>query len=228
MNRSALSLGFNTAVATVFIGIIYSVLLGVLMRKFTPPEWSSFPIYSKELHPVSIIGAGICQILSLLNAPLSLIMFSCIHHVTPKEKRFYSFTGLVFIIMTVVLSAQFNFTNIHIIRMILFGINTEGLEQFTVWNYNSAYTASSMLAWTLFAGTAFLSSVFTGKKKIRYVLIAFGVVSYFGIPGFFLGNFIILTIYAIGITVLGILLSILIAFHFRTLMQDLDNKVQNS
>jgi hypothetical protein len=168
---SANRLGAWSAFAVFLIGLVY---LGALAIGFTVYGLSA-PIVDPVL--------AIMEILTLVSAPLLLVMMAAVHRYAPTTRKTYSLIALAFMILFVGMTSAVHFVELTALRQ----LGTGGI----VWP-SPAY-ALELLAWDLFLGLSllFAARVFDGgglESHIRRGLSISGALCLAGVLGPAVGN----------------------------------------
>lgn len=162
MNR----LGMWSAIGLFIIGVVYAitVAIGIYESGFAKPI----------VDPI----LAIMEILTLVAAPLLVILMSTLHTTASLDFKAYSLIALAFMILVAGLTSSVHFIGLTALRQ----TGMEGI----VWP--SILYAIELLAWDVFLGLSllFAAPVFQGKglkRKIRFTLIITGILCITGTLG---------------------------------------------
>jgi hypothetical protein len=200
MNR----LGTWSAFGLFIVGVFYAitVAVGMYTAGFTNPI----------VNPI----LAIMEALTLVAAPLLVILMSSIHFTTQPDFKVYSLIALAFMILVAGLTSAVHFIGLTALRQ----TGTEGI----VWP--SMLYAVELLAWDIFLGLSllFAAPVFQGeglKRKIRSTLIITGVLCITGILGPVTGNMRLQFISVLGYGVFLPVVWLMIARDFQCSYRDI-------
>lgn len=168
---SANRLGSWSAFALFLIGSLYLVALAI-----------GFAIHGLAAPIVDPVLA-IMEILTLVSAPLLLIMMAAVHDYAPTTHKTYSLIALAFMILVVGMTSAVHFVELTALRQ----LGTGGI----VWP-SPAY-ALELLAWDIFLGLSllFAARVFEGgglQGRVRRGLSISGALCIAGVLGPAVGN----------------------------------------
>ena len=195
MNR----LGMWSAIGLFMIGVFYAitVAIGIYESGFAKPI----------VDPI----LAIMEILTLVAAPLLVILMSTIHSTASLDLKAYSSIALAFMILVAGLTSSVHFIGLTALRQ----TGMEGI----VWP--SILYAVELLAWDVFLGLSllFAAPVFQGKglkRKIRITLIITGVLCIAGTLGPVTGDMRLQFISVLGYGVVMPVVWLMIAkdFHY--------------
>lgn len=190
--------GYWAATALGVLGIVYLVVVGVGIAQ----AGSSEPIVDPVL--------AIMEVLTLLSAPLVVILLAAIHEYAPSEQRTLTLAALAFgVAMATVTST------VHFI-----GLTSARQMGAFVLDWPSHLYAAELLAWDVFLGLALVlaASAFSGDALSRWtrrILAATGTLCLLGTAGPLIGD---LSVQRIGVFGYGVglpLSSFLVARVFR-------------
>ena len=136
----AYPLGFWSALITTIGGVIYFlVVLGaILAGQFTFPPSG----------PIQLFGG----VSSLLFCPLLVVVFACLHSVTPLEKKAFSQISLAFTLMFAMAVSINRFTQLGAVRQSVAAGAASGIEWFLPYGEHSVMFGLEMLGWGWFLG----------------------------------------------------------------------------
>ena len=162
-------------------------------------RWSAFALFLIGLAYIAALAIGfarygltkpivdpllaVMEVLTLLSAPLMVIMMAAVHGYAPPERKTYSLIALAFMILVAGMTTAVHFVQLTALRQLgLSGI---------VWP--SAAYAIELLAWNLFLGLSllFAAPVFEGaglERGIRRGLLIGGALCMAGVFGPAVGN----------------------------------------
>jgi hypothetical protein len=193
MNR----LGMWSAIGLFMIGVFYAitVAIGIYDSGFTSPIEG--PILA------------VMEMLTLVAAPLLVILMSTIHSTANRSLKVYSLIALAFMILVAGLTSSVHFIGLTALRQ----TGMEGI----IWP--SILYAVELLAWDVFLGLSllFTAAVFQGKglkRKIRMTLIITGVLCIAGTLGPLTGDMRIQFISVLGYGVVLPVVWLMIAKDF--------------
>jgi hypothetical protein len=162
-------IGFWGGIVFVALGIIYIGLIGVMII-----SGSGYP----PVEPYQTMF----NILILLIAAWMVFYWTVLHQAVQEEKRVFSLTSLVMIVIFATLTSINRYVALTVVRQSLLSGKTSGLEWFMPYGWPSVMLALEILAWGFFLGLACLclAPVFTvGKleKAICWTLVFTGMLS---------------------------------------------------
>lgn len=194
MNR----IGMWSALSLFIIGVVYAitVVIGIYTTGFTNPI----------VDPI----LAIMETLTLVSAPLLVIIMGAIHSSATSAYKIYSLIALAFMIIVAGLTSAVHFIGLTALRQ----TEMEGIE------WPSTLYAVELLAWDLLLGLSllFAAPIFQGcgfKRKIRINLIITGVLCITGILGPVTGDMRLQFISVLGYGVLLPFVWLLIAKDFQ-------------
>jgi len=180
------------------VGILYfiAVAIGIYSVGFTNPI----------IDPI----LGIMEVLTLVTAPLLVILMSAIHRTAPQSRKTQSLIALAFAILVAGLTSAVHFIGLTVLRQ----TGMEGIEWPSI-NY-----AVELLAWDVFLGLSllFAAPVFQGERlerKIRTGLIVVGALCLIGVLGPITGDMRLQLISVLGYGVFLPIVWLMIASHFQ-------------
>jgi hypothetical protein len=164
-------LGSWSAVAVFIIGIAYLVTLAI-----------GFAVHGLAAPIVDPILA-VMEVLTLMSAPLMVVMMAAVHDYAPVNRKIYAVIALAFTILFAGTTSVVHFVEL-----------TAGLQlgsRGIVWP--SPVYAAELLAWDLFLGLAllFAAPVFAGsgpERSVRSGLLFSGALCVAGVTGPVVGN----------------------------------------
>ena len=173
-------IGFWIGIVLVILGLAYLGLIVMMMfsgLSFPPAE----PFQS------------IFNILILVTAVWMVFFWSVLHQVVSADKKLFSQTSLLFIIIFATLTSINRYVGLTVVRQSLSSGDTNGLNWFMPYAWPSVMLALEILAWGFFFGLACLclAPVFTlGKLEhlIFWVLIVTGILSLLSVLGQVIGT----------------------------------------
>jgi hypothetical protein len=203
----AYRLGFWSALITCIGGGIYFlVILGAIVT-----GQSAFP----PSGPVQLFGG----ISSLLFCPLLVILFACLHTITPIEKKALSQISLAFVLMFAMAVSINRFTQLGVVRQSIAAGATNGIEWFEPYGEHSVMFGLEMLGWGWFLGLAmlFAAPLFSGgrlQSGLCWLSVLYAVLALVSAIAYLLAS----PLAAIGFVAWGFvlfLISTLLAIYFR-------------
>lgn len=160
----------------------------------------------------------VMELLILLIAPCMMISMAALHQVTVREKKIWSLTALIFMILMTGITS-----GVHSIILIV----SPQLDHSQLWvqsvfrfEWPSVVYALDILAWDWFFALSmlFVVPVFRGngyEKIIRYLFLISGVLSYAGLLGVYTGDMNIRNIGIIGYGVIAPTGFLFLGFYFN-------------
>ena len=183
--RPVLNLGFWSALVGSILGLIY---IAVLIANFAtqgltypPPEW------------VQLIAG----IITFLFASEMVILMVAIYYFTPEDKKIYAGISVAFTILFAAVVSINRFWQLTVIRQNLAEGNIQELARFMPYAIDSVAFSLEMLGWGFFMSLAalFIAPIFGQnrlERAIRWLFLAFGMLSLLSVIGYTLENFMIL------------------------------------
>jgi hypothetical protein len=159
-------LGRWSALGVFLIGLAYVAVLAVGFARHGLAE----PIVDPVL--------AIMEVLTLVSAPLLIVMMAAVHGYASPERRTYGVIALAFMTLAAGLTSAVHFVELTAVRQ----LGSSGI----VWP--SASYAVELLAWNLFLGLSllFAAPVFEGgslERRIRRGLVVGGALCVAGVVG---------------------------------------------
>ncbi|MEO8224484.1 MAG: hypothetical protein ABI661_06740 [Gammaproteobacteria bacterium] len=150
-------LGMWSASTQGVLGVVYAATLGIGMNATGFDQ----PIVDPVL--------AIMELLTLVSAPLLVVMMAAVHVAAPADYKACSLTALAFMILVAGLTSAVHFVGLTALRQ----VGAAGLA------WPSPLYALELLAWDIFLGLSllFAAPVFQGsglKRSIRLCLLATG------------------------------------------------------
>jgi hypothetical protein len=194
MNKIGMWSAFGMSVIGVFY--IITAAIGMYTVGFTSPIED--PILA------------IMEMLTLVTAPLLVILMCTIHHTAPLDHKVHSLIALAFAVLVAGLTGAVHFVGLTVLRQ----TGTEGI----VWP--STIYAVELLAWDIFLGLSllFTAQVFQGgglERIIRTGLIIVGTLCLAGTLGPATGDMRLQFISVLGYGVLLPVVWLMIARYFQ-------------
>jgi hypothetical protein len=196
---SASRLGSWSAFAIFLIGVAYFVTLtmAVSVHGLTAPI----------VDPI----LAVMEVLTLISAPLMVIVFSAIHAYASADRKIYGLIALAFVSVFAAMTSAVHFVELTAIRQ----RGSSGM----IWP-STAY-AVELLAWNLFLGLAllFAAPVFAGsgpERGVRRGLLITGVLCVAGIVGPAVGNMRLQLVGVFGYAVVLPVVCLMLARLFRS------------
>jgi hypothetical protein len=208
-----IQVGFWAAAVLAVLEVLYLGLLAVMMLTGT----FSFP----PPLPFQLVAG----VITLLAAPLLVVLAACIHDAAPLEKKILSQIGLAFTSLGALVISINRFVQLSVIRQSLLSGVTDGLARFLPYDGGSVMFALEMMGWgfLLGLGALFFAPVFGGDRLgnwLSRLWIAYGVLALASALGFIL-SVPVLTM--LGFAAWGPILcaiAILFAIQFRRLKEN--------
>ena len=160
-------LGFWSALVTTLGGIIYflAITVALLTGQFTFPPPESLQLFG--------------GISSLLFCPVLVILFACLHTVTPLEKKVFSQISLGFTLLFALAVSINRFTQLGVVRQSLASGVVQGLDWFLPYGDHSVMLGLEMMGWGWFLGLAFLFAVpLFSEPWLRGLSISYAVLGF--------------------------------------------------
>lgn len=181
---------------TVGIFYIFTVAIGMYSVGFTQPI----------VDPI----LGIMEVLTLVTAPLLVILMCAIHRTSSQDQKIHSLIALAFAILVAGLTGTVHFVGLTILRQ----TGMEGIE------WPSIIYAVELLAWDVFLGLSllFAAPVFQGeglRRDIRISLTIVGALCLIGSLGPLTGDMRLQFISVMGYGVLLPAAWLMIAKYFQ-------------
>ena len=206
---TASRLGFWTALAAAVIGAVYALVIGVLfaLGKMVMPPPQAMQLFG--------------GIVTIVMAPLLVVIMASMHYCVPARKRIWSLTALVFTVLFAAMVSINRFVQLSIVRQGVANGQTSDLSRFMPYDTASVMFALEMLGWGFFLGLAMFAAAacFTSGKLsawLRGLCVAYGVLGLTSAVGFILNS----PISAVGFIawgpVLDIIAVLLCVFFRRT------------
>ena len=178
------------------LGTFYAIItsLGLLSLQ-SPHDYIGNPYFT------------IMEVLSMLISLLMTLSLIAVHSYTELSDRIYSFTALILISFTTVITSCVHFTILSVSHT----KDADQLQNFSFWfsfKWPSVVYALDILAWDWFFGLSmlFVAPIFKKgrlERNLRILLIICGLLSIIGLLGVPLHNMQIRNIGIIGYAVLG-------------------------
>ena len=165
--------------------------------------WANFVlfiVYDLIVITGIVIGQGIleepylaiAEVMTILGAPLLILLMVAIHECAPQSAKVFSLTALVWIVLLAGSTVIVHFVNLTLWRQISVQQKIDYVR-FLGWEWPSMMFAIELVAWHLFFGLSmfFAAFAFKGKgweKAVRLALIATGLLCIFGLIGPIAGN----------------------------------------
>ena len=168
-------------------------------------------MYSVGLtRPIADPVLAIMETLTLVTAPLLVILMSAIHDTAPPERKIYSLIALAFAVLVAGLTSAVHFAGLTALRQ----TGMEGIA------WPSVIYAVELLAWDVFLGLSllFAAPVFPGKGLGRYIrtgLVAVACLCLAGVLGPVTGDMRLQFIAVLGYGLLLPIIWLMIVRYFR-------------
>jgi hypothetical protein len=182
--------------------------------------WSLIAALASGSFPPAGVYERTISVVTLLVAPVLVLLWATTHQVTPPERKVFSLASLVFIAVFAALTSINRYNALTVVPQATAMGVSEGLDWFLPYGWPSIMAAMEVLAWGGYYGLACLclAPVF-GKTKlgkaISWTLFASGGLALVSVLGQVLNN---IPLNALGILAWGpglILLSVLWARWFK-------------
>jgi hypothetical protein len=206
-DRLASRIGFWASTLVAGLGAVY---LALLVGYFSTQGFA-FP----PTEGVQLVGG----IVTILSAPLLLVVFAAIRHLAPSEKSILGTLGVAFTTLFVASVSINRFVQLTVIRQSPAGAASADLARFLPYSTGSVMFALEILGWGFFLSlaTLFVAPLFGGDKLqtwIRALLVLFAAFSLMAVVGFVTAT----PLTAGGFVAWGpilLALSVLLAIDFR-------------
>ncbi|HEU4860571.1 MAG TPA: hypothetical protein VFT15_12075, partial [Chitinophagaceae bacterium] len=186
-----------------------------------------FIVYDLIVITGIVIGQGvlkepylaIAEVMTLVSAPLLVLLMVAIHECAPQSAKVFSLTALGWMLLLAGSTVIVHFINLTLWRQISVQQKIDYVR-FLGWEWPSMMYAIELVAWHLFFGLSmfFAAFVFKGKrweKVVRIALIATGLLCIFGLIGPLVGDLIWRLIGVFGYGVGFPIVCVLIARVFK-------------
>jgi hypothetical protein len=203
----AYPLGFWSALITTVGGVVYFLVIvgAITAGQFTFPPSGAIQLFG--------------GISSLLFCPLLVILFACLHTITPVEKKALSQICLAFTVMFALAVSINRFTQLGAVRQSIQAGVVDGIEWFDPYGARSFMFGLEMMGWGWFFGLAMLSAapLFSGgrlQRWLRWLCVCYGVLGMISAVAYLLAS----PLSVIGFAAWGLvlfLISGLLAVYFR-------------
>ena len=197
--------------------------------------WANFVlfiVYDLIVITGIVIGQGvlkepylaIAEVLTLVGAPLLILLMVAIHECAPQSAKVFSLTALAWILLLAGSTVIVHFVNLTLWRQISDQQKIDYVR-FLGWEWPSMMFAIELVAWHLFFGLSMFFAAFAfkgvGKEKIvKQGLIITGILCIVGLIGPVIGN---LKWRMMGIFGYGILFPIICDYIARVFKNALGN-----
>ena len=206
-SASARRLGMSAAAGVVLLGLGYAATLIAGLLSLSSPE-----------QPIGGWYFSILELLTVLLAPLAVVLMVAVHAWAPLEAKAYSLTALVFMGLLTGVTCCVHFVILTVGRQ----ISTADLQRSALllsFKWPSVAYALDIAAWDLFYGLAMLfgAPVFRGgglATPIRVLMIGSGVLALAGLSGAVVGDMQLRMIGVIGYAALLPAIALLLAIVF--------------
>lgn len=165
--RPAFMLGMVSSLLITVVGLAYFIVMLIM-----------FMNGMMTLPPAEKIQ-NFAAIVSIISAPLIIILCSSIHYLTPTRRKVFSLLGIAFSLIFAAFVCMNRFIQLSIVRLSILEGNMEGIYRFLPYEPRSAMFVMEMIGWGVFLGLALLFLAFTVKNKglgksIRYTFLLYG------------------------------------------------------
>jgi hypothetical protein len=191
-------IGMWSALGMFVVGILYVITVAIGM--------CSVGLTKPIVDPI----LGTMEVLTLITAPLLVILMSAIHRTAPEDQKIYSLIALAFAVLVAGLTGAVHFVGLTVLRQ----TGMEGI----VWP--SIIYGVELLAWDIFLGLSllFAAPVFQGiglKRNIRTALIITGALCLIGSVGPITGDMRLQFVSVLGYGILLPVVWLMIARYFQ-------------
>ncbi|MBM3707807.1 MAG: hypothetical protein FJW61_01870 [Actinobacteria bacterium] len=167
------SLGFYGSLIQTIVGVVYFIVISTLFitgNNTMPPSEN-----------IQLFGA----IVTIIMAPLLLIMITAIHYVTSQDKKILSHLAIIFCTIFAALVSINRFVQLIVVRVSVLAGDLEGLKRFYPYETGSAMLALEYTGWGIFLSLALLSLafVFSSDRLQRSIQIFLFLYAILGIAG---------------------------------------------
>ena len=166
-------LGFYSSLILTLVGAVYFIVISILFitgNNTMPPSEN-----------IQLFGA----IVTIIMAPLLIIMITAIHYVTTQDKKILSHLGIIFCTIFATFVCINRFVQLIVVRLSVKAGDLEGLKRFYPYQPGSAMLALEYTGWGIFLSLALLSIafVFSSGGLQRSIKISFFLYAILGITG---------------------------------------------
>lgn len=191
-------LGMWSAIALFLVGVAYALTLAVGL--------ASAGLVKPIVGPV----LAVMEVLTLVSAPLIVIMMAAVHSFAPPEYKTHSSIALAFAILVAGLTSAVHFVGLTALRQ----LGSAGIQ------WPSALYALELLAWDVFLGLSliFAAPVFQGgglRRAVRVTMFGAGGLSLAGTVGPAIGDLRWQRLGVLGYGVVFPVTCLLLAIVFR-------------
>lgn len=201
-------IGCASALVMTVLGVVYMVFIGLLSatgRFVMPPS-----------DGVQVFGG----IITIVSAPVMVVLFSCVAASAPADKRVLGISSMSFVILFAAMISINRYVQFAVVRRAALAGEAGDLTRFLPYDSGSAMFALEILGWGLFLGLAALAAApLFGRGRlglgIRWSLVAYGILGLTSAVGHAIGND---TMTLVGFAAWGFVLYVatgLMALHFR-------------
>ena len=169
--RPAFLLGLLSALLITIVGSAYFIFMLIMLMN------------GKMTLPPAVEIQNFAAVVSIISAPLMIILCSSIHCLAPVRRRVFSLLGIAFSTIFAAFVCMNRLIQLSIVRLSILEGNMEGLSRFLPYEPRSAMFALEMTGWGAFLGFALLFMAFTIKNKGlgKYIRYSFLLYSLLGI-----------------------------------------------
>lgn len=192
--------------------------------------WANFVlfiVYDLVVITGIVVGQGvlkepylaIAEVMTLVSAPLLILLIVAIHECAPQSANVFSLTALGWMLLLAGSTVIVHFINLTLWRQISIQQKIDYVR-FLGWEWPSMMYAIELVAWHLFFGLSMLFAAFAFKgkgweKAGRIALIATGLLCIFGLIGPLVGDLIWRLVGVFGYGVGFPIVCVMIARVFR-------------
>ena len=178
---SARQLGLVSALGTVSLSVIYTVVLIAGLLSLQSPQ-----------QPIGDPLFAILEMLIILTMPLMVALMVAVHALAPAEAKAFSLMAVIFMSLLAGLTVSVHFVLLTVGRLSEFA-ELSWMPLFLSFRWPSVPYALDILAWDVFFALAvlFAAPAFRGNRlaaSIRALMIASGVLSLAGLSGVVFGD----------------------------------------
>lgn len=217
MKSLPVRIGLWSSLLAALAMITFTICFAAIFMTQEVAVWSTLEDYIARAGQNNQLFKYIAQACAVVFGLAYLVMVHSFHAIAEDSKKILSRIAISFATVFVVLTGINYFIQITAVQFAIADGQTDGLDQWIMFNPASISLSIAMLGWTFFLG---LSSLFTapviGNKTIRILFILNGIFCILGGFGFLLRNTALVNLTInLGMGGAVTLLSILSVFFFR-------------